>query len=93
MSSDAESQDSGSGTLSGLPTTSAGAGAGTGAGTERGTGSEAFLDGEDLRLLLLAARSLASLPRLKDLSASDSIPQFLPQAQWERTLTFQKPMH
>lgn len=68
--SDAQGQDSGSGTLSGLPTTSTGAGAGAGAGAERGTGSEALaarsLDGEDLRLLLLAARSLASLPRLMD---------------------------
>ena len=56
-----------SGTLSGLPTTSTGAGAG--AGAERGTGSEACLDGEALRLLLLAARSLASLPRLMEFSS------------------------
>ena len=64
VSSDAQGQDSGSGTLSGLPTTSTGAGAG--AGAERGTGSEACLDGEALRLLLLAARSLAALPRLME---------------------------
>lgn len=67
VSSDAQGQDSGSGTLSGLPTTSTGAGAG--AGAERGTGSEACLDGEDLRLLLLAARSLAALPRLMEFSS------------------------
>lgn len=67
VSSDAQGQDSGSGTLSGLPTTSTGAGAG--AGAERGTGSEACLDGEALRLLLLAARSLASLPRLMEFSS------------------------
>lgn len=69
VSSDAQGQDSGSGTLSGLPTTSTGAGAGAGAGAERGTGSEACLDGEALRLLLLAARSLAALPRLMEFSS------------------------
>ena len=57
------SQASGSGTRSGLPATSA-AIAGAGLGAAAGGSLEGFLEGEDFRLLLLAALALASLPQI-----------------------------